>query len=145
MNITIQIVLTAIVTILIVQTIKLTTDGIKGNFNLKSILSVYGGMPSSHTATVTSLTTLVGYHSGIESTSFGIAIIFSAIIIVDAMKFRGFIDDNSKVLKMIVDNHPELTKERLHPVFTKLQHTPLQVLIGGIIGFVLGTLSYFVL
>ena len=144
MNITIQIVLTAIVTILVVQTIKLTTDGIKGNFNLKGILSVYGGMPSSHTATVASLTTLVGYYAGIDSISFGISIIFSAIIIVDAMKFRGFVDENSKVLKMIVENHPELTKEGLHPVSTKLQHTPLQVLIGGIIGFALGTLSYLI-
>ncbi|XOU94648.1 MAG: divergent PAP2 family protein [Candidatus Kerfeldbacteria bacterium] len=144
MNITIQIVLTAIITILVVQTIKLTTDGIKGNFNLKGILSVYGGMPSSHTATVTSLTTLVGYYAGVDSIAFGISIIFSAIIIVDAMKFRGFVDENSKVLKMIVDNHPELANEGLNPVSTKLQHTPLQVLIGGIIGFAIGALSYYI-
>lgn len=142
MNISIQIVLTAIVTLIIVQTIKLTTDGIKGNYNLKSIMSVYGGMPSSHTATVVSLTTLVGYYAGADSVSFGIAIIFSAIIIVDAMKFRGFVDDNSKVLKKIVDNHPEIAAEGLHPVSTKLQHTPLQVFIGALIGFAIGTLSH---
>lgn len=142
MNITIQIIITAIVTIFIVQTLKLTTDGIKGNFNMKSILSVYGGMPSSHTAVVTSLTTLVGYHEGMNSAAFGIAIIFSAIIIVDAMKFRGYVDDNSKVLKKIVDNHPEIVKDGLKPIATKLQHTPLQVLIGALIGFGIGTLAY---
>lgn len=142
MNITIQILLTAIVTIFVVQTIKLTTDGIKGNFNIKSILSVYGGMPSSHTAVVSSLTTLIGYHEGVNSPAFGIAIIFSMIIIVDAMMFRGYVDDNSNILKKIVDNHPEILKEGLKPVATKLKHTPLQVLIGALIGFGLGTLAF---
>ncbi len=144
MNITIQIVLTAIVTLLVVQTLKLTTDGIKGNFNIKGILSVYGGMPSSHTAVVTSLTTLVGFHEGVNSATFGIAIIFSIIIIVDAMEFRGYVDDNSKVLKKIVDNHPEIINNDLKPIATKLAHTPLQVFIGILIGIGMGALAHFI-
>ncbi len=144
MNISIQIVLTAIVTLIIVQTIKLTTDGIKGNYNLKSIMSVYGGMPSSHTATVTSLTTLVGYYAGVESVSFGIAIIFSAIVIIDAMMFRGYVDHNSLALKKLVDKLSDADKENMHPIVTKLKHTPLQVFVGALIGFTIGTLSHLV-
>ena len=142
MNITTQIIITAIVTIFVVQTLKLATDGIKGNLNIKSILSVYGGMPSSHTAVVTSLTTLVGFHEGMNSAFFGISLIFSAIIIIDAMKFRGYVDGNSKVLKKIVDNHPEIIKDDSKPIETKLQHTPLQVFIGALIGIGIGSLAY---
>ena len=142
MNISIQIVLTAIITLIVVQTIKLTTDGIKGNYNLKSIMSVYGGMPSSHTATVISLTTLVGYYAGVESVSFGISIIFSAIVIIDAMMFRGYVDHNSLALKKLVDKLPESEKKNMHPIVTKLKHTPLQVFVGALIGFAIGTLSH---
>jgi len=144
MNITIQILITAIVTLFVVQTLKLTTDGIKGNFNMKSIMSVYGGMPSSHTAVVASLTTVVGYHEGMNSAAFGIAIIFSAIIIIDAMNFRGYVDNNNKILKKIVENHPEINTNGASPIATKLAHTPLQVLVGAIIGFAIGTAAHFI-
>ena len=32
------------------QAIKLATDGIRGNFDLRNFFITYGGMPSSHTA-----------------------------------------------------------------------------------------------
>ena len=42
------------------QVLKLLTDSVRGNFDLKNLLISYGGMPRAHTALATSITTLVG-------------------------------------------------------------------------------------
>ena len=135
MNTTLEIILAAALTLVVVQSIKLATDGIKGNFNLKGIFSVYGGMPSSHTAVVASLCTMIAYKEGLDSTAFSMALIFSMIIIADATMFRGYVDRNSLALKKLVEKLPDADKEGLKPVFTKLKHTLPQVLVGAAIGY----------
>src|SRR5574344_1741259 len=52
------------------------------------ILSTTGGMPSSHSAAVCSLSTMVGYVSGWDSVSFAIACGFAFIVMQDAAGLR---------------------------------------------------------
>jgi len=144
MNLSVEIVLAPILTLFVVQSIKLATDGIKGNFNLKNILSTYGGMPSTHTAVVISLCTMIAYKEGHASAAFAIAIIFSLIVITDTMVLRRFIDKNSQVVKKLVDKLPASEREEFPPLATKLQHTFPQVLVGGFIGFVISSLIYLI-
>ena len=59
---------------------KMMGDG----FNPHMFLST-GGMPSSHSATVIALTTSVGIKLGIGSIPFAVCLIFSIIVIHDAM------------------------------------------------------------
>ena len=49
------------------QALKLLTDGVKGNFDLKNLFINYGGMPSSHTAFSVSIATPVGLRLGFGS------------------------------------------------------------------------------
>lgn len=94
-----------------------------------------GGMPSSHSATVMCLSTLIGKYFGISSPFFAISGIFSLIVMYDAAGVRRAVGEQAKVLNNIAKNE-KVTG------YTKLQemtgHTPFQVVIGALIGFLVG-------
>ena len=109
----------------------------KHKFNFKRILGA-GGMPSSHSAVVTSLATMVGKDNGIDSAIFAVSLIFACIVMYDAAGVRRAAGKQAKILNKIVET-PGLTnlqvQERLVEV---LGHTPTQVIVGAIIGVVVG-------
>lgn len=106
-------------------------------FNFKRILGA-GGMPSSHSAVVTTLTTMIAREYGIESPMFAISAIFSAIVMYDAAGVRRAAGKQAQLLNKIVET-PGLTgvqmSERLVEV---LGHTPTQVIVGAVIGILVG-------
>ncbi len=121
-----------------IQLFKLIYDlVVTKKFNFKRILQA-GGMPSSHSAVVVSLTTMIAKDEGITSPLFGIALIFSFIVMYDAAGVRRAAGKQAKLLNKIVET-PGLTgvevSERLVEV---LGHTPVQVFVGAFIGFLVG-------
>lgn len=106
-------------------------------FNFKRILGA-GGMPSSHSAVVTSLATMVGKDNGIDSAIFSVSLIFACIVMYDAAGVRRAAGKQAKLLNKIVET-PGLTnlqvQERLVEV---LGHTPTQVIVGAAIGVLVG-------
>jgi uncharacterized protein len=137
MSLWFKIILAPLISMIIVQSIKLATDGIKGNFTIRDLLTAYGGMPSSHTAVVVSLSTMVAYRAGIESAAFAIAVVFSVIVISDAMTLRRVIDGNSKSIHKLITNLPQ-SQQQGYPVLPRnIEHTFPQVLVGGLIGFII--------
>ncbi len=142
MNYSIELLLAPLITLFIVQSIKLATDGIKGNMNLKNVFSAYGGMPSSHSAIVCSISTMVAYREGIESTAFAIAAVFAGIVIIDAMVLRGYIDKQGAAINAIMKEH-KTDVSRYTP--TNLQHSLLQIIIGGAIGFGIASIIHLII
>ena len=121
-----------------IQLFKLIYDlVVTKKFNFKRILQA-GGMPSPHSAVVVSLTTMIAKDEGITSPLFGIALIFSFIVMYDAAGVRRAAGKQAKLLNKIVET-PGLTgvevSERLVEV---LGHTPVQVFVGAFIGFLVG-------
>ena len=106
-------------------------------FNFKRILGA-GGMPSSHSAVVVSLATMIGKSQGITSPIFGLAVIFAFIVMYDAAGVRRAAGKQAQILNKIVQT-PGLTGVE---VTEKLQeflgHTPTQVFVGAFIGLVVG-------
>ena len=106
-------------------------------FNFKRILGA-GGMPSSHSAVVVALCTMVGKEYGINSAIFGIAVIFAFVVMYDAAGVRRAAGKQAKLLNKIVQT-PGLSgvevTERLQEV---LGHTPIQVFVGAFIGLIVG-------
>jgi hypothetical protein len=117
---------------LLTQIIKLGFDGVKGNFTWRHIFNDYGGMPSSHTAFVASVATIVAYFDGVLSTSFLLAISFALIVIRDAMGLRRYIGKSHELLNILVKKTPLLRKKFQ---FMPIGHTPLEVLVGAFVGF----------
>ena len=108
-------------------------------FNFKRILGA-GGMPSSHSAVVTSLATLIGKCEGFDSQMFALALIFACIVMYDAAGIRRAAGKQAQLLNKII-NTPGLSglqvQEKLVEV---LGHTPTQVLVGALIGILAGAI-----
>ncbi len=106
-------------------------------FNFKRILGA-GGMPSSHSAVVTALATMIGKSQGLESPIFGLSVIFAFVVMYDAAGVRRAAGKQAKLLNKIV-NTPGLSgievTEKLQEV---LGHTPTQVFVGAAIGVIVG-------
>ena len=106
-------------------------------FNFKRILGA-GGMPSSHSAVVTSLATMIGVSQGFDSQMFALATIFAFVVMYDAAGIRRAAGKQAHILNKIV-NTPGLSgvevTEKLQEV---LGHTPTQVIVGAIIGVIVG-------
>lgn len=82
-----------------------------------------GGMPSSHSAFVTSLLIIVGKKLGIDSVEFAIAFVFAAVTWYDAMGSRRAIGDQAKILNRL--QHWQHLTEQLGHSFREV--------IGGIL------------
>lgn len=106
-------------------------------FNFKRILGA-GGMPSSHSAVVTSLATLIGKNEGVESPCFALALIFAFVVMYDAAGVRRAAGKQAKLLNKIVRT-PGLSKvEVSEKLVEALGHTPKQVIVGAVIGVLVG-------
>lgn len=98
-----------------------------------------GGMPSSHSASVTALAVATGMVCGVDSAFFAIAVVFAAITCHDAMNSRREIGKHSVVLNELIK---KIEQEEPFEVVLKefVGHTPLQVLIGILVGGIIAFL-----
>ena len=94
-----------------------------------------GGMPSSHTALVTSLATSVGILLGFNSAEFAIAAVFASIVMYDAAGVRRSVSRQSVILNRILQELREhRPKDVEHDVRELIGHTPFQVFSGALLG-----------
>ncbi|GLT84783.1 hypothetical protein SLE2022_029970 [Rubroshorea leprosula] len=100
------------------------------------ILFASGGMPSSHSALCTALTTSVAICHGVADSLFPVCLGFSLIVMYDAIGVRRHAGMQAEVLNLIVQDlfqgHP-ISKRKLKEL---LGHTPSQVLAGALLGIV---------
>lgn len=108
-------------------------------FNFKRIIGA-GGMPSSHTAIVVSITTMVGRSQGINSVIFAVSLIFSLVVMYDACGVRRQAGKQARILNDIVNTPGLSTVQVREKLVEALGHTPLQVIVGAIVGFTAGML-----
>lgn len=130
-----QVLLVALVACLIAQALKLIIElGKNRKFNLRVMVET-GGMPSAHSALVTALATGVGQTAGWASTEFAIAVVFAVIVMYDAAGVRQAAGKQARVLNQIIDEFFQgdhhFNEERLKEL---LGHTPVQVIVGSILG-----------
>lgn len=101
-----------------------------------------GGMPSSHSSTVCALATAVGMEYGIGGVEFAISTIFAIVVMYDAMGVRRETGIQAKVINEMLEIFTHMGKETT--VADKLKefigHTPLQVLMGAVLGIVIAVI-----
>lgn len=101
-----------------------------------------GGMPSSHSATVCALATAAGMEYGGGSFEFAISAMLAIIVMYDAMGVRRETGIQAKVLNEMMELFTHMGKKM--SVEDKLKefvgHTPLQVLMGAILGIVIAVI-----
>jgi len=98
-----------------------------------------GGMPSSHSALVVSCTTAVGKSVGIASPLFAVCVIVSAVVMYDACNVRRSAGDTAKIVNKLLQHVETLTAQDVADDLKIIMgHTPLQVLVGAVLGFLVG-------
>ncbi|XP_013619548.1 PREDICTED: uncharacterized membrane protein YuiD-like [Brassica oleracea var. oleracea] len=135
----------AVLAFTIAQFIKFFTTWYKEKrWDLKRLVGS-GGMPSSHSATVTALAMAVGLQEGFGGSLFAMAFILTSIVMYDATGVRLHAGRQAEVLNQIVyelpSEHP-LAESR--PLRELLGHTPPQVIVGGILGTATAVVGYLV-
>ena len=106
-------------------------------FNFKRILGA-GGMPSSHSAVVTSIATMIGKTQGIDSPIFALAMFFAFVVMYDAAGVRRAAGKQAKLLNKLVET-PGLSNIQVQEKLVEvLGHTPMQVIVGATIGVTVG-------
>ena len=97
-----------------------------------------GGMPSCHSATVCALSTATGMECGASSPEFAIAVMLAIIVMYDAMGVRRETGIHAKVLNEMIEVFTKMGKKMSAEEKLKefIGHTPLQVLVGAILGII---------
>jgi len=100
-----------------------------------------GGMPSSHAATVCAMTAAVAKHFGLASFEFAISFVLASVVLHDARGVRQEAGKQAVTITAIIDHLImegkiiELPEWELKEL---IGHTPLQVLIGSMVGIGVG-------
>ena len=100
-----------------------------------------GGMPSSHSALVVACTTAAARTEGLASPLFGVCVVFSLVVMYDACNVRRSAGDTAKLVNQLLRHVEKLTAEDFADDLKIIMgHTPLQVLVGALLGLAVGLL-----
>ena len=120
---------------LLSQFIKVIIEFIKNKkISINRFIDGMGGMPSTHSALVSSLSTII-YINYSTSPLFAITLIFSLIVIYDSMGVRYESGKQAELLN-------EMTGSNLEE---KIGHKPIETLMGVILGIVFTIISNIIL
>ncbi len=135
--------LTPIIAFTVAQGTKVFLRSLKRKITWRDIFS-YSDMPSGHTAVVVSMVTILGLKLGIDSPIFAATFVYAMIVITDAIGLRNYLGQHGKTLNILVKDlkEDEFLDQTYPKLLEKIGHTPLQVLIGGIIGIVISVIAF---
>lgn len=133
--ITNQVLISAAAGWFVAQVSKVIIDMIQNGFSVER-LTGSGGMPSSHSATVTALAVSAGIVYGGGSFEFVMALFFAIIVIYDAQGVRMETGKEAKVLNRMRQRDIDAGMEPVYekPLQEKMGHTMPEIIVGIIIG-----------
>ncbi|MBP2241293.1 acid phosphatase family membrane protein YuiD [Cytobacillus eiseniae] len=110
-----------------------------------------GGMPSSHSAGVASLTTFIALKRGLPTIDFALSLVYGLIVMYDAQGIRRQTGEltlkvNSMgdlIEKVKKDESLEFEEEKPKKLKEMLGHQPQEVIGGALLGVVTGTIGHF--
>ncbi|SET92451.1 hypothetical protein SAMN05421676_11116 [Salinibacillus kushneri] len=145
-------ILAALLAPLLAQVIKIPLYYVKNRKWKLELLFSTGGMPSSHTATVVSLTTAMALMEGIQSNSFAISLILTIIVMHDATGVRRQAGRHAVVLNQMAQDFHRLVNTLKHHKMNNyekreqlkelLGHKPLEVFFGALFGIIVAIVLY---
>ena len=97
----------------------------------------YGGMPSNHSAIVSSTATLIALKEGISSPAFGVAVTVAFIVILDATSLRRQVGKHAKNINILMGSGDCSQQLR-----ERMGHKPSEVAGGCLVGLVVALIAY---
>ncbi|CAM9002812.1 unnamed protein product [Rhodiola kirilowii] len=125
----------ALIAFAIAQFIKFFTSWYKEKrWDFKQLVGS-GGMPSSHSSTVSALAVAICIKDGFGNSLFAVALVFASVVMYDASGVRLHAGRQAEVLNQIVYELPaEHPLSESRPLRELLGHTPTQVVAGCFLG-----------
>lgn len=139
-----KLIIIPLIVVILSQLLKVLLNGYKEKkINWRFIIE-YGGMPSSHAAFLTSLTTAVALTKGINSTAFAVCVIISTILIRDAFGLRMYIEKHGKILLRLIKKQPQEERIKISDEVLdhRVGHTYFEIIMGIILGIILTLIIY---
>jgi acid phosphatase family membrane protein YuiD len=93
----------------------------------------YGGLPSNHSAIVSSIAAVIAVREGIGTPAFGVAVALAFIVVLDAKSLRGQIGKHAVVINKLNDNSDERVVLR-----ERIGHTLIEIVSGLVVGSAVG-------
>ena len=87
----------------------------------------YGGLPSNHSAIVSSTTALIALREGIGHPAFGVALTLSFIVMLDAYSLRQEIGKHAAAINRISTDDTQMLRERMG-------HSKTEIFVGILVG-----------
>ena len=110
----------------------------KENYGFRSYVFMSGGMPSSHTATVVAMATIIGFLNGVDSGLFGLSVLFALIVMYDAVKVRRSSGEQGVAIRdLIKEQKSRVTFPRVYR-----GHTPIEMAAGALLGVIIGAVVF---
>lgn len=108
--------------------------------SLQSVRHLYlsGNMPSAHSATVVALLTVIALRDGVKSGLFGLALLFAAIVMYDAIMVRRSSGEQGFAIQQLIKEQGSRVKL---PRAAK-GHEPLEVIVGAALGTLIGLVVF---
>ncbi|KXH79222.1 divergent PAP2 family protein [Sporosarcina sp. HYO08] len=145
--------LAALFGILFAQFVKIPIHYLlSGKLDWKLMTST-GGMPSSHSAAVTSLTTAIAYETGLDSPLFAVSAIFAVIVMFDATGIRYQAGQQALIINQMRLDFQTFVQEakgwqhkdgqqKIKELKTLLGHKPSEVFAGALTGIIISVVIY---
>ncbi|KOO47738.1 divergent PAP2 family protein [Viridibacillus arvi] len=118
-----------------------------------SLFTSTGGMPSSHSAAVSALTTAIGFESGLDSPLFAASTVFAIIVMFDATGIRYQAGQQAVIINQLRKDFQVFVneakgwinkneEEKIQELKTLLGHRPSEVFFGSLTGILISVIIY---
>lgn len=99
----------------------------------------YGGLPSNHSAIVSSVATLVALREGLDEPALGVAVAFAFIVILDAATLRRHVGRHAEAINRL-DGQGIDGDRTARPLRERIGHTRVEIGAGVVVGIVVATI-----
>jgi uncharacterized protein len=89
----------------------------------------YGGLPSNHSAMVSSMAALIAFKQGIDQPAFGVALTLAFIVILDANSLRRQVGKQATAINKLA-----IADQRHVPLRERMGHTRIEIGAGIALG-----------
>jgi acid phosphatase family membrane protein YuiD len=97
----------------------------------------YGGLPSNHSAIVSSMVMLIALKEGLQHPAFGVAVTLAFIAILDASSLRKQVGRQATAINKLA----QAAHSEQHALRERIGHSPIEILAGVLTG---AGVAYFV-
>jgi acid phosphatase family membrane protein YuiD len=140
----------ALLSIALAQALKIPIHFFKKGKWRPGLFFQTGGMPSSHSAGVSSLTTFIALKRGIPTIDFALSLVYGLIVMYDAQGIRRQtgeltlkVNDMGELINKIHNNESVEFKQKTPAKLREmLGHEPQEVIGGAVLGVIFGTIGY---